>query len=119
MRNFDLVIIGSGPGGPKAAIQAAKLGRSVCVVEKMQFLGGVAINTGTIPSKALREAVLDITAPERGVCSLGGGVGGGVARRMDRKVALSSLIASCQRVIQAEIDVVASHFASNGVDYVN
>ncbi|MBW2277952.1 MAG: FAD-dependent oxidoreductase, partial [Deltaproteobacteria bacterium] len=58
MRRYDLCVIGSGPGGQKAAIQAAKLGRKVCVVERMEVVGGVAINTGTIPSKALREAVL-------------------------------------------------------------
>ena len=59
MRKFDLCVIGSGPAGQKAAIQAAKLGRSVAVVEMRDVLGGVAINTGTIPSKALREAILD------------------------------------------------------------
>ena len=63
MRHFDLVVIGSGPGGQKAAIQAAKLGRKVCVVEKMQFVGGVAINTGTIPSKALIASVAAPPAP--------------------------------------------------------
>jgi NAD(P) transhydrogenase len=117
MRNFDLVIIGSGPGGQKGAIQAAKLGKSVCVIEKMEAMGGVAINTGTIPSKALREAVLELTAPDRlsAVCGSGARTG----RRMDRKTALSSLTASCQRVITAEIDVVASHFASNGIEYMH
>jgi NAD(P) transhydrogenase len=55
------VIIGSGPAGQKAAIQAAKLGNSVIVVEQDKHAGGVSLNSGTIPSKSLREAILDLT----------------------------------------------------------
>lgn len=58
---IDCLIIGSGPGGQKAAIQAAKLGRSVMVVEKDPFIGGASLNSGTIPSKSLREAIIDLT----------------------------------------------------------
>ena len=61
MQKFDLVVIGSGPGGQRAAVQAAKLGRTVAIVERASDLGGVCINTGTIPSKTLREAVLDLS----------------------------------------------------------
>jgi NAD(P) transhydrogenase len=57
MKHFDCVVIGTGPAGQKAAIQAAKLGKKVAIIEKTNVLGGAAINTGTIPSKALREAV--------------------------------------------------------------
>ena len=57
--DLDLLVIGSGPSGQKAAIQAAKLGKRVAVVERRERLGGVSIHTGTIPSKTLREAVLD------------------------------------------------------------
>ena len=57
----DLVVIGSGPAGQKAAIQAAKLGKSVVVVEKDPYPGGACLNSGTIPSKSLREAILDLT----------------------------------------------------------
>src|SRR4051794_6033195 len=57
--DLDLLVIGSGPSGQKAAIQAAKLGKRVAVVERRQRLGGVSIHTGTIPSKTLRVAVLD------------------------------------------------------------
>jgi NAD(P) transhydrogenase len=63
MREYDLVVIGSGPGGQKAAIAAAKLGKSVAVIEHGRMLGGVCTNTGTIPSKTLREAVVYLTAP--------------------------------------------------------
>ena len=56
--DFELVCIGSGPAGQRAAVQAAKLGRRATVVEKRRAVGGVCIGTGTIPSKTLREAVL-------------------------------------------------------------
>ncbi|MEM7755282.1 MAG: FAD-dependent oxidoreductase, partial [Planctomycetota bacterium] len=59
VRHYDLCVIGSGPAGQKAAVQAAKLGKSVCVVERREVVGGVTVNTGTIPSKALREAILN------------------------------------------------------------
>lgn len=57
----DILIIGSGPAGQKAAFQGAKLGKSVVLVEKDQFVGGACLNSGTIPSKSLREAILDFT----------------------------------------------------------
>lgn len=110
MRHFDLVVIGSGPGGQKAAIQAAKLGKRVCVVEKMQSVGGVAINTGTIPSKALREAVLNLVGAKQQ------NLGSFVA--LDRRTKLSRLAESCQRVIRAEVGVVEHHFSSNGIELV-
>src|SRR5262249_61099379 len=61
MYDFDLLVIGSGPGGQKAAIAAAKLDRHVAIVERKNMIGGVCLNTGTIPSKTLREAVLYLT----------------------------------------------------------
>ena len=61
MHDFDVLVIGSGPGGQKAAIAAAKLDRRVGIVERPDMIGGVCVNTGTIPSKTLREAVLYLT----------------------------------------------------------
>ena len=61
MESFDLVVIGSGPGGQKCAVQAAKLGKKVAIVERHHEVVGVCINTGTIPSKTIREAVLDLS----------------------------------------------------------
>ena len=58
METFDLLVIGSGPGGQRAAIQAAKLGKRAAIVERREIVGGVTAHTGTIPSKTLREAVL-------------------------------------------------------------
>ena len=58
MAQYDLLVIGSGPAGQKAAVQAAKLGKTVGIIERKAVIGGVSTNTGTIPSKSLREAVL-------------------------------------------------------------
>jgi len=59
MHHFDLIVIGGGPGGQRAATQAAKLRKRVAICEMRREVGGVCINTGTIPSKTLREAVID------------------------------------------------------------
>ena len=59
MESYELVVIGSGPAGRRAAIQAAKLGRSVLVIENRLRVGGVSVHTGTIPSKTLRETVAE------------------------------------------------------------
>jgi NAD(P) transhydrogenase len=111
MRHYDCAIIGSGPAGQKAAIQAAKLGKRVCVIEKSTYLGGAAINTGTIPSKALREAVVHLTgAGQRGLF--------GEAYRVKRDITVADLIYVSQQVIQHELQLVRSHFDRNGVDLV-
>lgn len=110
MRQFDLCVIGSGPAGQKCAIQAAKLGRSVCIIEAHEVVGGAAINTGTIPSKALREAILNL-----------GGSPAVTPRTADFAAAakhctLAGLWGSCQDVIKTEIAMVRRHLASNGVE---
>jgi NAD(P) transhydrogenase len=112
MRHFDLCVIGSGPGGQKAAIQAAKLGRSVCLVEQQDVVGGVAVNTGTIPSKALREVILHV-----------GGYATVAPRVKDFEVAgreatLQTLWSSYQSVIRNEIDIVSHQLHRNGVTVV-
>lgn len=113
MRKFDLCVIGSGPAGQKAAIQAAKLGRSVAVVEQRDALGGVAINTGTIPSKALREAILDFGGRTTVAPSLADFAAAKPA--LNRAGGFVGLMEACHRVIKKEIDLVRDHFASNGV----
>ena len=61
MQPYELIVIGSGPGGQRAAINAVKAGKRVALVEKQSAVGGVCINTGTIPSKTMREAVLHLS----------------------------------------------------------
>src|SRR4051812_14083749 len=107
--DLDLLVIGSGPSGQKAAIQAAKLGRRVAVVERRQRLGGVSIHTGTIPSKTLRVAVLDELA----------------RRPLDvpdplnpegrERQAIEFLMDRTARVVGAEAQVVREQFRRNRV----
>jgi NAD(P) transhydrogenase len=110
MRVFDLAIIGSGPAGQKAAIQGAKLGKRVVVIESRDVVGGVAVNTGTIPSKALREAILNI-----GGCPMPAMPSSADFVQHARAATMPNLWSSCNRVIQAEIDLIRTHFANNGI----
>ena len=111
MRSFDLVVIGSGPAGQRCAVHAAKLGKSVCVVEQREVVGGVAVNTGTIPSKALREAIL--RALGRGTL---------VARTSDfgqgKAPSLARLLGSANEVVKGEIDLIRKRFDANGIETI-
>ena len=109
---LDLLVIGSGPSGQKAAIQAAKLGKRVAVAERRDRLGGVSIHTGTIPSKTLREAVLDQLA-ERPLDVLD-------PTRMEEteQQALQQLMDRTARVISAETSVVREQFRRNMVGWL-
>jgi NAD(P) transhydrogenase len=111
MRTFDLCVIGSGPAGQKAAIQAAKLGKSVCVIEQRGVVGGNAVHTGTIPSKALREAILRLggrSSPSPTIADF----------QAARQGTFAGLTASCHQVIKAEIEVVRGHFRGNEVTLI-
>lgn len=112
MSHFDLCVIGSGPAGQKAAIQAAKLGKRVVVVERREVVGGVAINTGTIPSKALREAILRLVGHETAMPSV-------ADFQAARNATFTGLLSSCQRVIRAEVDVTYDQLRRNGVETVH
>src|ERR1700761_3054445 len=106
MRHFDCIVIGTGPAGQKAAIQAAKLGKSVAIIEKNKVLGGASINTGTIPSKALREAVLHLTgANKRGLF--------GESYRVKRTITIADLIYVSQHVIHQELELIRGQLDRN------
>ncbi len=106
---YDLVVIGSGPGGQKAAIAAAKLGKSVAVVERGTMLGGVCVNTGTIPSKTLREAVIYLTGMSQRELY-------GASYRVKEKITPADLLARTSHVIGKEQDVVRNQLMRNNVD---
>ncbi len=106
---YDLVVIGSGPGGQKAAIAAAKLGKRVAMVEKGNMLGGVCVNTGTIPSKTLREAVLYLTGMNQRELY-------GASYRVKENITPADLLARTQHVITKEIEVVRSQLLRNRVE---
>src|SRR3954462_15022972 len=111
MKHYDLVVIGSGPAGQKAAIQAAKLGKRVVIMEKNPVLGGAGINTGTIPSKALREAVLYLTGANKRSLY-------GENFRPKRDITIEDLIYMSQQVIHNELAVIREQLDRNGVDLI-
>jgi NAD(P) transhydrogenase len=107
--DYDLVVLGSGPGGQKAAIAAAKLGRTVAIVEKGQMLGGVCTNTGTIPSKTLREAVLYLTGMNQRELY-------GASYRVKSDITVADLLSRTTHVIGKEIEVVRAQLLRNRID---
>src|SRR5262245_12644350 len=107
--DYDLLVIGSGPAGHRAAIQAAKLDKRVAVVEKQTVVGGVCINTGTIPSKTLREAALRLSGyRERGIY--------GASYAVKQHITMRDLLFRVDHVISTEIDVARHQLMRNGVD---
>ncbi len=109
MERFDVLVIGSGPAGHHAAIQAAKLGRKVAITERREVVGGVCINTGTIPSKTLREAVIHLTGYKYWGLY-------GKSYRVKKRITIDDLLYRCQHVIQREIDVIHAQFRRNNVE---
>ncbi len=103
-----MLVLGSGPGGQKAAIAAAKLGRSVAVVDRGDMVGGVSLHTGTIPSKTLREAVLYLTGlTQRDLY--------GQSYRLKENITVADLTARTQHVVNRETEVIRSQLARNQV----
>jgi NAD(P) transhydrogenase len=109
--DFDLLVIGSGPAGQKAAIQAAKLGRRVGLIERRHMVGGVCTNTGTIPSKTLREAVLYLTGTNQREIY-------GDSYRVKTDVSVRDLAERTDRVIAREIDVIRNQLQRNHVELI-
>ncbi len=109
MQKYDLIVIGSGPGGQRAAIQGAKLGKRVAVIEKKEVVGGACINTGTIPSKTMREAVLHLSGYQYQNVY-------GMNYRVKEKITIADLLFRVQHVIKTECDVTQSQMTRNGID---
>ena len=112
MQQYDLIVIGSGPSGQRAAIQAAKAGKHVALVEKREVIGGACINTGTIPSKTLREAVLHFSGYHYQAIY-------GINYRVKEKISMADLGFRVSQVIKTEADVTQAQLARNGVDVIN
>ncbi len=109
MPQYDLLVIGSGPAGQRAAIQGAKTGKRVAITEKREVVGGVCINTGTIPSKTMREAVLHLSGYNYQNIY-------GVSYRVKEKITIADLAFRVQHVIKTEIDVTQAQLSRNGID---
>ena len=112
MRSYDFIVIGSGPAGQRAAIQGAKCGRRVAVIEQREIVGGACINTGTIPSKTMREAVMHLSGYMfQGIY--------GIAYRVKEKITMADLGFRVNQVIKTESDVTQAQLARNGVEIIN
>jgi NAD(P) transhydrogenase len=108
---YDLVVLGSGPSGQRAAIQAAKLGKRTAVIEHTHVVGGACINTGTIPSKTLREAAMHLSGyQERSIY--------GASYAVKRDITMSDLFYRAEHVIANEIDVTRHQLQRNGVELI-
>src|SRR5947209_5830234 len=104
-----MLVIGSGPAGQRAAIQAAKLDRRVAIVERKAVVGGVCTNSGTIPSKTLREAVLHLSGyRERGLY--------GASYTVKQNITMDDLLFRTTHVVRHEIDVLRHQLMRNRVD---
>lgn len=111
--SFDLVVVGSGPAGQKAALCAAKLGRRVALLDRRGMIGGVCIHTGTVPSKAIREAVLHLTGLSHG------NFGELDARETAGRVTMAELLQRAQHVSRSESIVIQHQMRRNGVTLID
>lgn len=107
--NYDLAVIGTGPAGQRAAINAAKMGKRVVIIDRTHAVGGACIHTGTIPSKAMREAVLHLTGFRmRGIY--------GMSYQVKSDITMHDLIFRCEHVIRNEMDVIKAQMRRNNVE---
>src|SRR5215208_4744554 len=106
--DYDLLVIGSGPAGKRAAIQGAKLDKRVAVVERTTVLGGISVNLGTIPSKTLREAALELSGYRSREIY-------GASYTVKQNITMQDLLVRTNKVIQHEIDVTRHQLMRNGV----
>jgi NAD(P) transhydrogenase len=112
MQSYDLIVIGSGPAGQRAAIQGSKAGKKVALVEKREVVGGASINTGTIPSKTMREAVLHLSGyAYRDIY--------GISYRVKEKITMQDLAFRVQHVIKTEVDVIQAQLSRNNVEMLS
>ncbi len=110
--DYDFIVIGSGPAGQKAAIQAAKLGKKVAIIDRQAAVGGVCLHTGTIPSKTLREAVIYLSGyGQRGLY--------GQAYRLKADLTMDDLKQQLSNTIRREVEVLKHQLTRNNVQVLN
>src|SRR6058998_2859946 len=111
MEKYDLIVVGSGPAGQRAAIQAAKFGKRAALIEKLEVIGGTAINTGTSPSKTIREAVLHLSGYQYQSIY-------GLNYRVKEPITMADLSFRALNVIKTEIDVIRAQLSRNGIEVI-
>ncbi len=111
MKKYDVLVIGSGPGGQKAAIQAAKLGKKVAIIERQPYVGGAGLHTGTLPSKTLRESAVFLSGlKQRAVL--------GFQVTVNRDASLSELMYRKTEVIRRQMETIIDQFNRNNVEII-
>jgi NAD(P) transhydrogenase len=111
MAHYDMLVIGSGPAGQKAAIQAAKIGKKVGIIERKKVVGGICINIGTIPSKSLREAVMFLSGfRQRNLY--------GASYRVKKDITFEDLAQRCDHVVKAEQEIIQNQLIRNSVEFI-
>lgn len=107
--DYDLIVIGCGPAGQRAAVQAAKLRLKVAIIDAREVVGGVCVNTGTIPSKSFKEAVLFLSGYRQRTVY-------GAGYRVKSEIQMSDLTYRCNRIMQTEIDVIRNQLQRNHIE---
>jgi NAD(P) transhydrogenase len=110
LQPYDLVVIGSGPAGQKGAIAAAKLGKRVAVIDRLDMLGGVCIHGGTVPSKTLREAILHLTGFRHRSFY-------GSDYVVRNRISIRDLAVRVAQVTEREISVVKDQLRRNDIEF--
>lgn len=109
---YDLAVVGSGPAGQKAAIQAAKLGKSVALIERHVSLGGACVNTGTIPSKTIREAIIYLTGLNQRAIY-------GQSYRLKDAVSIEDIAVRTRHVVEREREIIRDQLLRNHVAIID
>ena len=109
--DYNIAVIGSGPAGQRAAVQAAKLGKSVVLIERQTTIGGVMLNTGTIPSKTMREAILHLTGyRERSIY--------GESYSVKQNISMQDILVHTNHVMGHEMDVLRNQLLRNNIELI-
>ncbi len=110
--DYDLLVLGCGPAGQRAAVQAAKIRKKVAIIDKREVVGGVCVNTGTIPSKSFKEAVVFLSGfRQRNMY--------GAGYRVKSEISMEDLTFRCNRIMQTEIDVIKAQLSRNHIEILN
>lgn len=107
--DYDMLVIGCGPAGQRAAVQAAKIRKKVAIIDRREVVGGVCVNVGTIPSKSFKEAVVFLSGyRQRNIY--------GAGYRVKSEILMEDLTFPCNRIMQAEIDVIRAQLTRNHIE---
>lgn len=110
--HFDLIVIGSGPAGQKCAIDSAKHGKSVAIIDKRDMIGGVCIHTGTVPSKTFREATLHLTGyRHRSFYDS--------SSSPSKRLGIEEILQRVKKVETAEMDITRHQLMRNNVELIH